>query len=195
MLGEIKYYGMMEVVMKYDEKVYEEYLLEYDKTIKKLVKYSYDVYGMDKDDLEQELRMVLLNCVDKFNHNKGVKFSTYFITACHNKIRRLQILAKRENLTSLDKIIAENKIAKKLYDKRDSYKDNLSSDDKSLEEQYIMDKVYKLIDNHPYGKFVRMYYFDKLNGSEIAEIEGVTKATVYNRINDVLNFVKKELGL
>jgi len=180
---------MMEVVMKYDEKVYEEYLLEYDETIKRLAKYSYDIYGMDKDDLEQELRMVLLNCVDKFNHKKGVKFNTYFITACHNRVRRLQILANRENLTSLDKT------NKKHYDKRESLKDNLCSGDKSLEEQYIMDKVYKLIDNHPDGKLVRMYYFDKLNGSEIAEIEGVSKTTIYKRINDVLKFVKKELNL
>lgn len=178
--------------MKYDEKVYEKYLLEYDETIKKLAKYSYDIYGMDKDDLEQELRMVLLNCVDKFNHKKGVKFNTYFITACHNRVRRLQILAQRENLISLDKI---NKKFYELYDKCESLKDNLCSGDKSLEEQYIMDKVYNLIDNHPDGKLVRMYYFDKLNGSEIAEIEGVSKITIYKKIKDVLKFVKKELDL
>lgn len=178
--------------MKYDEKVYEKYLLEYDETIKKLAKYSYDIYGMDKDDLEQELRMVLLNCVDKFNPKKGVKFNTYFITACHNRVRRLQILAQRENLISLDKI---NKKFYELYDKCESLKDNLCSGDKSLEEQYIMDKVYNLIDNHPDGKLVRMYYFDKLNGSEIAEIEGVSKITIYKKIKDVLKFVKKELDL
>ena len=79
----------MENLSKMNEWELEEILIEYDPLIQNLAKYN-KVATLDKEDVEQELRLVLLNCVEKFNPDKGVQFKTYFTRAALNKINELR---------------------------------------------------------------------------------------------------------
>lgn len=43
----------------------------------------------EEDDIFQELSIVWLECVSKFDEGKGVKFSTYFVKAAYNRANKL----------------------------------------------------------------------------------------------------------
>lgn len=70
----------------------EKALIEYDGLIKDLAKY-HPIHGYDKEDIEQEFRLVLLKAVENFDPTKGIQFTTYFITSCKNVVKKIK---KRE---------------------------------------------------------------------------------------------------
>lgn len=49
----------------------------------------YKLPGYDVSDVEQELRVVLWDCVQTYNPDKGATFNTYFQQCAHNKIASL----------------------------------------------------------------------------------------------------------
>lgn len=54
--------------------------------------------GMDKEDLVQELRIVIIKCAKKFDDSRGVKFHTYLYNAFKNY---LGILKHKNKMNSL----------------------------------------------------------------------------------------------
>ena len=54
-----------------------------------LRRFTWDIDGMDKEDVLQELRIVLMMAQKKFDPTLGYAFSTYLWRACLNKVGKL----------------------------------------------------------------------------------------------------------
>jgi len=77
---------------------------QWEPKIQSLLANTY-VRGLDKDDLEQELRIAIIKAARGFNEDKGVLFHTYLHTAMINTLRTLISRAQRTLPTdSLDKL-------------------------------------------------------------------------------------------
>ena len=69
------------------------------------------IKGMDRDDIAQELRIVLVKAAKKFDEARGVSFHTYLHTAMMNTIRTLISQAQRvPNINSLDETFADSEL-------------------------------------------------------------------------------------
>ena len=67
------------------------------------------IIGMDRDDIAQELRIVLVKAAKKFDPTRGVLFHTYLHTAMMNTVRTLISQAQRRpNINSLDQTFADS---------------------------------------------------------------------------------------
>lgn len=65
-------------------------LREYDGKIRTFARNSaYALPGYDVEDVEQELRVVLWQCCEKYDPSKGARFNTYFQQIAINRIRDL----------------------------------------------------------------------------------------------------------
>lgn len=62
-------------------------LVEYDNLIDKVATLNpiYSPY-YEKEDLKQDLRMILVRCNNQFDPEMGVKFKSYFVTSCKHYI-------------------------------------------------------------------------------------------------------------
>lgn len=77
-------------------------ILQWEPKIQKLLANTF-VRGLDKEDLEQELRIAIVKAARGFNSDKGVIFHTYLHTAMVNTLRTLISKAQRTISTlSLD---------------------------------------------------------------------------------------------
>lgn len=74
---------------------YEELFKQYGRLIYRYC--AYMIPGLDRDDLFQELSMVLVRCQQLFNpdHARGAKFSTYFVNAMKWKLGNLRYRATK----------------------------------------------------------------------------------------------------
>jgi DNA-directed RNA polymerase specialized sigma24 family protein len=80
---------------------------EFGKKVKTFARNSaYAVPGYDEVDMEQELLVVLWECVVNYDPGKGARFNTYFQTSAKNRIvsliRRFQALSRTAEVASLD---------------------------------------------------------------------------------------------
>jgi DNA-directed RNA polymerase specialized sigma24 family protein len=66
----------------------EALLCEWERRINTMAGGIY-IAGMDKDDIKQELNIVLWQCSESYKNSKG-QFSTYFYTCARNKIGKLK---------------------------------------------------------------------------------------------------------
>ena len=67
---------------------YEELELEWGALINKFSN-KYTIPGYDIEDIEQELRMVLLKTQKNYDPNKGIKFITYLYSSFDNRMHQL----------------------------------------------------------------------------------------------------------
>ena len=80
----------------------DELILQWEPKIQRLLANTF-VRGLDKEDLEQELRIAIVKAAKGFNSDKGVIFHTYLHTAMVNTLRTLISKAQRTVVTfSLD---------------------------------------------------------------------------------------------
>jgi len=80
----------------------DELIAQWEPKIQKLLENTF-VLGLDKNDLEQELRIAIVKAAKGFNEDRGVIFHTYLHTAMINTIRTLISKAQRSLQTlSLD---------------------------------------------------------------------------------------------
>lgn len=80
---------------------------EFGKKVKTFARNSaYAVPGYDEADMEQELLVVLWECVANYDPGHGARFNTYFQTSAKNRIvsliRRFQTASRTADVTSLD---------------------------------------------------------------------------------------------
>ena len=106
---------------------------QWEPKIQKMMSNTF-VIGMDRDDIAQELRIVLVKAARKFDASRGVSFHTYLHTAMVNTIRTLISQAQRHpDSTSLDKTFADSEmlpveIVEALSDETD-FDEHLFADD------------------------------------------------------------------
>jgi len=86
---------------------FDESKLDPIKNMRLIKKVAYTVHArrfaplglpMDKEDLVQELVVVWLGCVEKFDPTSGFQFSTYFMRAAYNRVNRIFKLAWECNI-------------------------------------------------------------------------------------------------
>ena len=83
---------------------------QWEPKIKKLLANTY-VYGWDREDLEQELRIAIVKAAKGFNADRGVIFHTYLHTAMVNILRTLISKAQKRIATeSLDVVNPETQM-------------------------------------------------------------------------------------
>ena len=84
----------------------DKLILQWEPKIQRLLANTF-VRGLDKEDLEQELRIAIVKAARGFNSDKGVIFHTYLHTAMVNTLRTLISKAQRTISTlSLDEAFA-----------------------------------------------------------------------------------------
>ena len=167
----------MENLSKMNEWELEEILVKYDPLIQNLAKYN-KVATLDKEDVEQELRLVLLNCVEKFNHDKGTQFKTYFTRAALNKINEL----RRQH----HKILSLNATMKNGEEFIETISDN--TDDFNI----IKEEVIEFLHSLPYGReTVRHLMYGETQVS-LAKEAGITKGWLNKKIKDNIKAAKNK---
>ena len=88
----------------------DDLITQWEPKIKRLLANTY-VYGWDKEDLEQELRIGIVKAAKGFNSDRGVIFHTYLHTAMVNILRTLISKAQKRLITeSLDVINPETEM-------------------------------------------------------------------------------------
>jgi len=169
----------MQNFSKINEWELEEILLKYDPLIRNIAKY-HKVATLDKEDVEQELRLVLLNCIKKFNPDKGVQFDTYFAHAALNKINELR-RQHRKNLSLNATMKNDKEFIEMLSD---------SNDDLNI----IKEEVIEFLHSLPYGReTVRHLMYGETQAS-LAKEAGVTKWWLNKQIKDNIKAVKNKFG-
>ena len=88
----------------------DDLIKQWEPKIQKLLANTY-VYGLDKEDLEQELRIAIVKAAKGFNADRGVIFHTYLNTAMVNILRTLISKAQKRLITeSLDTVDMETEM-------------------------------------------------------------------------------------
>ena len=88
----------------------DDLIKQWEPKIQKLLANTY-VYGLDKEDLEQELRIAIVKAAKGFNADRGVIFHTYLHTAMVNILRTLISKAQKRLITErLDTVDMETEM-------------------------------------------------------------------------------------
>jgi len=88
----------------------DDLITQWEPKIQRLLANTF-IYGWDKEDLEQELRIAILKAAKGFNADKGVIFHTYLHTAMVNTLRTLISKAQKRIITeSLDVVNVETEM-------------------------------------------------------------------------------------
>jgi RNA polymerase sigma factor (sigma-70 family) len=167
-----------------DNMTIDDRLNEFEKTIVNLTKYN-KVKGYDPDDLAQDLRMLLIHCVEHFDPTRNVKFKTYFIKSSLNYIYKMQKKYYNYYSNQID-IIGQNK--------NSSFEEALDSYYiRDIEEDYlslipdILDRLKKL----PQGNITLEYYFDNMTQQQLAEKYKISQVMVHKILQNNLAELKK----
>lgn len=73
----------------YDEDIYSELALKLLEDDISFIASRYYIHGYDKEDLEQELRLILWNKIKYFNHLQGTMLRTWACKVMKNRLRSL----------------------------------------------------------------------------------------------------------
>lgn len=169
----------MQNFSKINEWELEEILLKYEPLIQNLAKY-HKVDNLDKEDVEQELRLVLIKCVENFNPDKGVQFDTYFTRSALNKINKL----RRQH----HKNLSLNTTMKNGVEFIEMLSD--SNDDLNI----IKEEVIEFLHSLPYGReTVRHLMYGETQVS-LAKEAGISKGWLNKKIKDNIKAVKNKFG-
>ena len=88
----------------------DDLIKQWEPKIQKLLSNTY-VYGWDREDLEQELRIANIKPANGFNEDRGVLFHTYLHTAMVNILRTLIAKAQKRIITeSLDAVNVDTEL-------------------------------------------------------------------------------------
>lgn len=131
-----------------------------------------NVQGYDKEDILQELLMVLDDCNKSYDSSKATKFSTYLFISMRTKIHKLlryQNRIKRAELVFMD----DNDL---------DIIDETQSPEKSIDDVFIENELYNNIVNElmkmPYGEYTYMILVEGKTMQEVGDTVGVSKQRV-----------------
>jgi len=148
------------------------------------------IQGMDKEDLVQELRIVIVKAAKKFDPNKKVSFHTYLHTAMINTIRTFISQAqKRLHPTSMDKLI--------VYSESEYVPLKVSKALEDLKASAFIDEIeiFDVLDNLKLTEKEKRYIelrFEDLTMTEISEDLEESAYRVRNKIRKKFECLYKE---
>jgi RNA polymerase sigma factor (sigma-70 family) len=122
---------------------------------------SASIVGMDRDDLAQELRLVIFKAAKKFDPDKNVSFHTYLHTSMVNTIRTL-ITKAQSRLRSQPQIIAFSNSGENYRYSAENFADPSPTMDNILFTQEVT--------NINFTDLERQYIQNKLSGYNNKEI-------------------------
>ena len=106
-------------------KIDNDLILQWEPKINKMLSNIY-IYGYDREDLAQELRMIVLKAAKLYKPNRNAIFHTYLHTAMVNRLKTLWMQAsKKIQGYSLDLETSEDENSYKLSDFVKQLDDNL----------------------------------------------------------------------
>lgn len=164
-----------------------EMLLKYDKLLKSLANRN-KVYGYDSEDILQELRMIAIQCMPRYNAEKG-NFKAYLIKSCYYKIADLRKKNRRNNFDSLDAPIGDGT----------TFLDIVVDPSVDIEQDFVNDEtlveILETLENVENGMTALEYILGDKTQQEIANELGITQSAVTKRIKKALEAAKEALDV
>ena len=168
----------------------DELISQWEPKIQKLLENTF-VRGLDKHDLEQELRIAIVKAAKGFNADRGVIFHTYLHTAMINTIRTLITKAQRRpQPQSLDALLtyqdqestpwrSSGKISKELRD--------VLSTKSDMDSNLMISSVFDELALSPMEKDFLTLRMENLTMDEIS-------ATLKESAYKIRNRIKQKIG-
>lgn len=148
--------------------IFDDFVKKYDGMIHSFINRTY-VDGYTKDDLYQELLMVLNDSITDFDPNNNAKFSTYLYIRFRNRMYDLIRKNKKLNVISPDSEIVDSI--------ESHYKDDYEVYDKFVDE--FSDVILETLDKElKRGYITKMIVFDGFTQVDIAKVEGISQQRV-----------------
>jgi RNA polymerase sigma factor (sigma-70 family) len=164
----------------------EQRLAEMEKTIKNLAKYN-KITNYDAEDLEQDLRLLVLQLHTRYDENRGVSFKTYFIASAKNFIRSLH---KKYNIERT--FVSFNDIG----EQGEEIIENFPSEENNYDNG-VLREVLDYLDTIPLGFITKEYYLEDLTQEEIAKKHNISQQMVAKNLQNntklLKDFVKTRL--
>jgi RNA polymerase sigma factor (sigma-70 family) len=164
----------------------EQRLQEMEKTIKNLAKYN-KITNYDSEDLEQDLRLLVLQLHPKFDETRGVSFKTYFVASAKNLIKKLHSKYNIErNFVSFND----------LNDMGEEMVENFPSEENNYDIT-LFNEIVDYLDTIPMGFLTKEYYLEDMTQEEIAKKHGISQQMVGKNLKQntelLKNFIRDRL--
>lgn len=165
------------------EKSFAEIVKQYEKFITKETN-RYRVPNYSKDDIEQEIMMILWKAYNTYSEDRGATFTHYLYKSL--KFRMAYLINYNKQDTYLDTEVYD-------LDRQNMFQseENIQRDHKQKE----LDKeLWAFIDSLPNGKTARFYYIGEMNLERIAQIEKVSPQAIHDRLKTIHRQLRREFG-
>lgn len=170
------------------EKLYMKYLQEYDSKIEYMAwdfctKHKSNL--LSQEDIEQEIRIALLESIDSFDINMENQFSTFFYSVVNNLLKNI---IRRE---SADKRKANNCLIKNKENVLTTLEicDNLNTEDEVILKVFL-ETVSKELDS--IDKELLKVIFDMTTVNKVAEKTNRGKSGLYKRVSNLKKKLQEE---
>jgi len=132
---------------------------------------KWNIPSIPRDDLKQEFRIIYEKCNKNFKEDRDTKFSTYFMTACKNKVKEL-----RKRYTPLP--------VKDLSD-------YVQEIDKS---EAVTKEIIEYIDTMKNGDVLRAYYLEGKTQDVIAKEKGVSQPYIAKLVREGVQELREQFN-
>ncbi|MGM9849984.1 MAG: hypothetical protein ACI31V_03710 [Bacilli bacterium] len=156
-----------------DRKIRENLIYKYIPKIKK--KISDIKTNEDKEDIEQMVYEVLINCIDKYNPNKTEKFSGFLK-------RKIQIELEKDS-TKLERLSISDIETELFNEKRENYITN------NTDKKQLINKIKTILKKYPYKEYLKI--FKQIYGIDSEKIEKAQLAESLNVTEQYIEVIEK----
>tara|TARA_R100000995_G_scaffold35117_1_gene15961 strand:+ start:368 stop:967 length:600 start_codon:yes stop_codon:yes gene_type:complete len=170
----------------------DDLILQWEPKINKMLSNIY-IQGYDRDDLAQELRLIVLKAAKLYKPNRNAIFHTYLHTAMVNRLKTLWVQAsKKLHGQSLDATTSDS-------DGENSFKlsDFVKQLDENLDEVEFIDYLESLDLDEGEKQFLKDKFMNRTMKDIEQNLKQLTKVNTVNGEESVVNYsiykVKKSL--
>ena len=170
----------------------DDLILQWEPKINKMLSNIY-IQGYDRDDLAQELRLIVLKAAKLYKPNRNAIFHTYLHTAMVNRLKTLWVQAsKKLHGQSLDATTSDS-------DGENSFKlsDFVKQLDENLDEVEFIDYLESLDLDDGEKQFLKDKFMNRTMKDIEQNLKQLTKVNTVNGEESVVNYsiykVKKSL--
>ena len=172
---------------------FETYLKEIEPDIS-AKSFAYRIWGLDKEDVAQELRIHLLNKFDLFNPDKA-SFRTWANRVMRNKLIDLERTNRKEK-----DIIYASQFKVEDNEEFDTYEEAIATDGGKyaremmdiLDNQIILDRIEELPERQQ--QVVKLKVYESWTFKEIAEELGISEKNTYKHWEKAKEVLGERLG-
>lgn len=176
-------YELLYLVKDGNEKALNYLFLKYDNVIFTQIKISFNASYNKTEDLMQEGRMILFNCIKSYKQENSITFYSYFLLCLKRHFARL----KNNDYFSINSpcLLCENDIDDTIYD----YNEEIIIDDKKLNINSCVD----LLKNTKYYNLFVECVINNINLTYYSKLHNLKYHQCYRDYNDMIELIKKRL--